>query len=920
MKAPIVAYSLLFLIGSCLGQSTTARSFNGTTDQLTNAQNYFNSGTVRPFTVAFWFKSLDTAQTNRQVVVWNNYLQIRYGRTSSGGFSQLEFSDFSFFGTDPKVGSQITITDTNWHHIAYRYGGTGGAYVMFVDGVKTVINAACNIALGAGTGNTQVGGFPNSEVLHGSLARLIFSNTTAFTDAQILALATSGAATGISGVTGYWLLDGNNSPEPESAPSPNANSLTVTGTTQVAGPTLAQAIPSTQGKWSTQSTTIPINPVHAALMRNGKVLIVAGSGNCPPYQSGCPAGPPYSASNSSGAGVYDPVAGTFTQLTLSWDMFCNGMVVLPDGRPFINSGTLQYDPFSGSLKSSVFDPSTNAFTDVQNMAHGRWYPTLTTLGDGRVMTFSGLNETGSTNTTVEIYTVGSGWSTPVDGGWTPPLYPHMHLLPNGKVFYSGPQGSAALFDPSNSTWTLNVANHTYGVTRLYGSAVLLPLTPANNYDPRVIVMGGGNPSTATTETIDLGAPTPAWNWGPNMSQPRIEMNAVILPTGKILALGGSYNDEDDTTASLNADLYDPATNSFSSAGANAYARLYHSVALLLPDATVWLAGGNPHRGAYEQHMEVYQPAYLFTDSNGNIVPATRPSIGSSPSNITYGSSFTVQTLDAASISSVVLVRNGSVTHAFDMDQRLVGLSFTAGSGAMTVTAPPNGNIAPPGYYMLFLVNGSGVPSVANFVQLGQYPDFSVSATPSAQTVVQGTSTSYTVTVAPSGGFTGMVSLSVSGLPQGAQASFTPSSITTSGSSTLSISTLISTPSGSYPLTITATSGSLVHTANVTLVVSAPSDFAISVNPLSQTVSRSSSTQYTVTISAQGASSGTVNLSVSGLPQRTTSSFTPTAVTGSGNSTLIVSANKKAATGTYTLTITGKSGSLVRSATVSLTIQ
>ncbi len=85
-----------------------------------------------------------------------------------------------------------------------------------------------------------------------------------------------------------------------------------------------------------------------------------------------------------------------------------------------------------------------------------------------------------------------------------------------------------------------------------------------------------------------------------MSQARIEMNAVILPSGKVLALGGSVNDEDATTQSLNADLYDPATNTFSSAGANAFARLYHSVALLLPDATVWVAGGNPVRGTYER--------------------------------------------------------------------------------------------------------------------------------------------------------------------------------------------------------------------------------------------------------------------------------------------------------------------------------
>jgi uncharacterized membrane protein len=320
-------------------------------------------------------------------------------------------------------------------------------------------------------------------------------------------------------------------------------------------------------------------------------------------------------------------------------------------------------------------------------------------------------------------------------------------------------------------------------------------------------------------------------------------------------------------------------------------------------------------------MEIYEPAYLFTtDALGNAIYAPRPSISGSPNSISYGSSFTVQTPDAANISSVALVRNGSPTHAFDMDQRYVGLPFTTGSGALTVTAPANGNIAPPGYYMLFLVDSSGVPSVARFVQVVAQPDFSVSATPSSQSVTQGATTSYTVNVASSGGFAGTVGLSVSGLPQGATATFNPTSITNSGSSTLSVNTLGSTPVGSYPLTITATSGSLTHTATVTLVVTAPSTFTISVAPTSQTVSRGSGTQYAVTISGQGGFSGTVNLSVTGLPQRTTSNFNPSSVVGSGSSTLKVTANKPAQIGTYTLTIKGISGSLAQSANVTLIIK
>jgi galactose oxidase-like protein/glyoxal oxidase-like protein len=668
------------------------------------------------------------------------------------------------------------------------------------------------------------------------------------------------------------------------------------------------AQPNVQGKWTTLSYTMPINPVHVALLHTGKVLVVSGSGNV-------------AGNTNYRAAIWDPQANTITTQPVAWDMFCNGMAVLPDGRPFIMGGTLQYDPFYGQPKTSIFDPATGTFTDAQNMAHGRWYPTATTLGDGRVMVFSGLNETGGTNTSVEIYTVGTGWSAASTASWTPPLYPRMHLLPNGKVFYSGATTQSRTFDPSTKVWS-NVATTNYSGTRTYGSSVLLSLTPANNYDPRVFIMGGGNPSTQSTEVIDLGALTPAWKYGPNMSQPRIEMNAVILPSGQVLALGGSYNDEDTTTASLNADLFDANAASVGSAGANAYARLYHSVALLLPDATVWLAGGNPQRGTYEQHMEIYQPPYLFTtDLNGNPVLATRPSISSAPASISYGNAFTVQTTDAANISSVVLVRNGAVTHAFNTDQRVVGLVFTPGAGTLTVTGPPNGNIAPPGYYMLFLLNNAGVPSVASFVEVAQAPDFSLSANPASQTVAQGNGTTYTINVAALGGFSGTVGLTVSGLPTGATGTFNPTSIAGSGSSTLTINTLSSTTAGSYKLTITGTDGaSLTHTASVTLVVNAPSDFTISATPTSQTVTRGSSTSYAVNIGAVGPFSGTVSFSISGLPRRTSASFSPSSVTGSGSSTLTVTANRKAPVGTYTLTITASSGGLSHSTTVGLTIQ
>src|SRR6202035_5200410 len=122
---------------------------------------------------------------------------------------------------------------------------------------------------------------------------------------------------------------------------------------------LAQS--SVNGQWKTLPYTMPINPIHVALLRNYKVLIVSGSGNV-------------AGNTDFEAALWDPQAGTITTQPVAWDMFCSGMVVLPDGRAFVMGGTLQYDPFHGELKTSTYDPATNIFTDQQSMAHGRWYP------------------------------------------------------------------------------------------------------------------------------------------------------------------------------------------------------------------------------------------------------------------------------------------------------------------------------------------------------------------------------------------------------------------------------------------------------------------------------------------------------------------------------------------------------------------
>jgi Domain of unknown function (DUF1929)/Glyoxal oxidase N-terminus/PKD domain/Bacterial Ig domain len=473
-----------------------------------------------------------------------------------------------------------------------------------------------------------------------------------------------------------------------------------------AAPRAARAQANVAGEWRMLPQTVPINPIHVALLRTGRVLVVSGSENDPTV-------------TTYRAAVWDPATGAFTVQDIPWDLFCNGMSFLPDGRVLTMGGNLQYNPFRGIRTTTVFDPATQQFSQVQDMARGRWYPSTLALGDGRTMTFSGWLESGGTNNAVELYTVPGGWSPERVAPFTPPLYPWLHLLPDGRVFHSGAQRTSHVFNPTTQSWTTGVAIAAYPNERTYGSSVLLPLRASEGYRARVMIMGGDNPATASAELIDLSQPTPAWRSLPPMSAPRIQMNAVLLPTGKVLALGGSAQNNTASTASLGADLFDPDSETWTRAGTMARPRMYHSVALLMPDATVLVAGSNPQQGTWDDTLESYRPPYLFTASGA---AAPRPTITAAPARVGYSTTFQVTTPNPGDIASVALMRPGSSTHAFDFEQRLVNLTATPGSGTtLTLTAPPNVNVAPPGYYMLFLINRAGVPSVARWVQLTPTP-------------------------------------------------------------------------------------------------------------------------------------------------------------------------------------------------------
>jgi hypothetical protein len=221
------------------------------------------------------------------------------------------------------------------------------------------------------------------------------------------------------------------------------------------------------------------------------------------------------------------------------------------------------------------------------------------------------------------------------------------------------------------------------------------------------------PSAATAYVLDMTQPSPTWQQVASMNYPRCYHNMTVLPNGNVLVTGGGtttdlYNLAD---AVLPAEIWVPATKTWTTLAAMSVPRLYHSIALLLPDGRVLVSGGGAADGANQPQDQLsaqfFSPPYLFKGA--------RPVISAAPSKLIYGQNFTVQTPDAGRIASVSLIRFGAVTHDFNTGQHFVPLSFSIATGSLTVAAPANANVAPSGNYMLFLVDTNGIPSVAAVV-------------------------------------------------------------------------------------------------------------------------------------------------------------------------------------------------------------
>jgi hypothetical protein len=446
----------------------------------------------------------------------------------------------------------------------------------------------------------------------------------------------------------------------------------------------AQTDPAVVGRWSL-GPNLPFFPVHAHTLPTGKVMIWPGdagiSGNNP-WQ-------------------WDPASGALTQLTLpGYDAFCSGHSFLADGRLFVAGGHIQNNV--GLPTASTYDPFSNSWTLLPNMSAGRWYPTVTTLSNGDVLVVSGSTSSSTgENTLPQVYqTATNTWRNLTSAQLSLGLYPRMHLAPNGKVFVSGMSGTSRYLDTTGTGSWSSVGNSSQG--RDYGSSVMYD-------DGKVIIVGGGSPPTNSAQVIDLNAATPAWRTVGAMAFARRQLNATVLPDGKVLVTGGtsgsSFNDPNGAVYA--AEMWNPASGNeqWTTMASATIPRLYHSAVVLLPDGRLLSTGGN-----FYPQAEIYEPPYLLTGS-------ARPTITAAPDSVTYGQSMFIGTPDAAAVAQVTWLRLSSVTHGFNMEQRFSRLNFSQAAGGLNVVAPSNPNLSPPGYYMLFILNGNGVPSVAKIIRI-----------------------------------------------------------------------------------------------------------------------------------------------------------------------------------------------------------
>jgi len=457
-------------------------------------------------------------------------------------------------------------------------------------------------------------------------------------------------------------------------------------------PRMASAAPEDWGQWAPPFDMGGI-AIHAILLHNDDILFFQ-------YVEGSP-----SSDHTSFTATWNWRTGVTRLAPLPYDrdIFCCGQNVLADGRFFMAGGhdhsTGKKQDAFGVRECDIYDPITRTWTPTPPMGAKRWYPTSVGLANGKTLVFGGVASPGVASPTVDEYDAVTNTmrTLPSTATKTVGQYPRMHLLANGRLLKSGTSRGSWFFDPPTSRWSS-------GPSMLYGSrsngvATLLPGCQS------VLTAGGGAP-TRTVEVLDTAASTPRWQYSASLTYARILANAVVLPDGQVLAVGGGQTFKYTNPVKV-PELWNPATGVWTPMAPQQAGRMYHATALLLPDGRVMSAGQDS--GPLARFAEIWSPPYLFRGA--------RPTITGAPATITHGAVLRFTSLEASSLSRVVLIRGGSSTHQIDTDQRSIPLTFSVSASTVSAQIPTNASLLPPGYYMLFAVNSLGVPSVAPWLHV-----------------------------------------------------------------------------------------------------------------------------------------------------------------------------------------------------------
>lgn len=501
--------------------------------------------------------------------------------------------------------------------------------------------------------------------------------------------------------------------------------------------------------------------IHAALLptgAKGKVIIFGGD-----EHNQAQAGRDNQAANPADVDntrIYDVDTKAISGSTSpSTDVFCSGHAFLGDGRLIIGGGTESWEggggpggghvhglgSFGGHQACWVFNYLRNAWEQIADFnfdssfgktGGGRWYPTLLTLSNGDLIAFSGHPSRRSiqwhNNTIPERYSQSTkqwSWIKPTASEIT--FYPRIHLIKGGQLFICAVEdGTSRFYNPSTGDFEGASIAAPGGIYNGWdNTSVLLPLLPNENYRARILMCDDINP-----KKIDLGATTPAWQnagtrTGAAAGRERKWGISTILPDGKILIFGGVGFGNSDATKVLEPELYEPGINwdagTYSNAESwqsvapdpNGIARNYHSTNLLLPDGSVFTAGsshdansGDPS-SVGEMRIVIFKPDYFDN--------AARPDLISVAPSASYGQQIRINTPNANSIQRVALIRNGSSTHAFNSDQRYVGLIFDLlDANTLVASIPSDSSVLPPGYYMLWIIDNAGLPcKLAKFIRI-----------------------------------------------------------------------------------------------------------------------------------------------------------------------------------------------------------